>query len=342
MMRYAILLALISLATLLPPQVVKAQNISFSRAEILNLASAIVSETSRTPQLPSAYMLTMTNGHTMVITAPNAFELLCRSILIWRQAEDFPLEVSIEFHDLKGPSPDDKHEPRSPGTLIAMPVVDIDTYAPPLLEYASQRRLLMTALKTQASTMLTAAQIIVAMAMLIDEAQKKQDVPDAVVMPLVRSPQNWLDTSRPVRVTSAPRVVVPVVVNQDIDLRISLNGIELSETGPILPSGNGPIPPFCGTIRIAVSGSGPVETVRLLLDKVELTTFRSVGPHSYALNTIPLSDGLHMIVATATNSVGKTFSCIFSFMVQNGRKSGFTPAQLGDLELGAEARPPMR
>ena len=51
------------------------------------------------------------------------------------------------------------------------------------------------------------------------------------------------------------------------------------------------------------------------------------------------ADGLHTISATATDTSGTTNAYVFSFTVQNGRRSGFTPAQIADLNLEATTQP---
>lgn len=344
-MRNAFILALISLAALLPLQVVRAQDITFSGAEIVNLARTIVVQTATTPELPSAYQMTMSNGHAMVITAPNAFELLCRSIIAWRQTNGFPREISIQLDDLKGPDPGPatRYETKSPGEMMAMASNEIGLYAGVWMQLASAPgHQLAPAVSTETYRGVTPAQFIVAMAALIDETMKKNEFPTTIAMPKVRSPQDWLNTDQPVKVsdTSAPTTPQnpqspsdPPKPAAEIDLRIVLNDIELSESGPVLPNGRGPIPPFCGIVHIGVVGYGPVGELHLRLDSKKLTTFIGAGSHAYDLNTLPMSDGLHTISATATNTDGKTYAYVFSFTVHNGRRSGFTPAEITDVNV---------
>ncbi|MHB0937529.1 MAG: hypothetical protein ACYDCO_17170 [Armatimonadota bacterium] len=334
MMRYVWLLILISVAALLPLQVARAQEIVFSGTEVVNLAKAIVAETSTSYQLPSSFQMTMLNGHTMIVTAPNAFELLCRSIIAWRETTNFPGEVAIEMHNLKGPKFNPAEEPRSPGLLIAVPSVDVGTYADPWLRVAAaQGNTIPSAFTFESKQKLTSAQFIVAVATLIDETLKNKAMPPAIAMPMVRSPQDWLDTNKPLVV--AARVEAPPAPPIEIDLNISLNGMLLTEAGPVLQNWKGPVPPFCGAIHIDMQGSGPVGDIHLLLDNTLLNSYKGIGPHHYELNTIPLADGLHTIAATATNTSGKTYAYVFSFVVQNGRRTGFTPAQISDLPLEA-------
>jgi|GEM_PF-2323098 len=330
MMRHAWLLILISLAALLPLQYARAQEIAFTGAEIINLAGTIVETTAAADELPSAYRMTMTNGHTMVVTAPNAFELLCRAIIAWQQTGNFPAEVALQLHDIKGPDYYAEDEPKSPGQVVAVLTVDIGSYAGNMLTMTMDwNNTLPRSVTFLSKQKLSIAQFIVAMATLIDEAMKNKAIPRTFAIPLVRSPQYWLSTDRPVVVET--RVNPTPLPPPEVNLRISLNDMELSESGPVLHNWKGPIPPFCGAIRIEILGYGPVADVKLLLDSGTLHTYNGRGPHRYELVTLPLADGMHTLVATATNNEGQTFTYAFSFTVQNGRRSGFTPAQTTEM-----------
>jgi len=338
MMRYALLLTLISLAALLPLQDALAQDIAFGGTEVVNLAKAIVDETAKTNQLPSAYQLTMTNGHTMVITAPNAFELLARSIIAWQATKSFPTEVSLQLHDIKGSDYHPEDEPKAAGQMTAVLAADIGNYADPLLKMTiAQGNTIPRSVVFLTKQKLTAAQFIVAMSALLDETTKQNAIPKAFAIPLVCSPQNWLATERPVVV--AARVTGDKEPWQRIDLRISLNEMDLTEAGPVLRDWKGPIPPFCGAIHVELQGFGPVGDIQLMLDSQLLNSYKGIGPHRYELDTLPLADGLHTISATATDTSGTTNAYVFSFTVQNGRRSGFTPAQIADLNLEATTQP---
>jgi len=329
-MRYAWLQISICLAALLPLQYARAQDIAFSGAEIINLAGTIVESTATADVLPSSYRMTMTNGHTMIITAPNAFELFCRAIIAWQQTGNFPAEVPLQIHDIKGPDYYADDEPKSPGQVVAVLTVDIGSYAGNMLTMTTDwNNTLPRSVIFLSKQKLSIAQFIVAMATLIDEAMKNKAIPRTFAIPLIRSPQYWLSTDRPVVVET--RVKPTPLPPPEVDLRISLNGVELSESGPVLQNWTGPIPPFCGVIRIEILGFGPVADVKLLLDSDTLHAYTGRGPHRFDLATLPLIDGMHTLVATATNLEGQTFTYAFSFTVQNGRRSGFTPAQATEM-----------
>ena len=325
------------------PVIGRTQEITFTGYEIIKLANTITTEARRTGQLPSAYQLTMTNGHAMIISAPNAFELLCRSIIAWQKNRLFPDTVVLLLHDLSGPAPDPQYEPKRPGLLIAVLSADIERYTPAWLVLAQQTgHTLSKVMKFETNYSLTAAQFCVAMATLIDETAKTNDYPASFDMPQVRSPQSWQDTRTPL-VVSTGTVAAPEPVKEPVketlppqaqaDLLITLNGIELSEQGPVQPSGRHYMPPFCGTMHIEMSGTGPVASIRLLLDSSEIRVFTGAGLHTYDVNTLLLADGSHWISATAYDTEGKSSAYVFSFKVMNGRINGFTPAEQESAEV---------
>lgn len=328
-----LIMALSALFALVLPRVC-AQEIVFSGKEIINLSHAIAAEAARANQLPSAYQMTMANGHAMVVVAPSAFELLCRTLVTWRETKSFPNQVALKLLDITGPSFDPSIEPSRPGMLVAMPTTDFNVYTPRwLMLIEAPGHKLPSRTTFEAGYKLTAAQVLVAMATVIDETVKRGDLPDAVTVPLVSSPRNWLNTERPVSVAAQTTELTNPQPQPDpeprVDLSFAINDILLAENGPVLPAGgNGPIPPFCGVVRIAMTGFGPVAQIRLILDSQELKTFRGVGPHLYELNTLPIPDGVHTISATATDAIGRTYAYVFSFTVQNGRQAGFTPAEV--------------
>lgn len=316
----------------LAPVVGRAQEISFTGNEIIKLAGAITTEARRTGQLPSAYQVTMANGHIMIITAPNAFELLCRSIIIWKEKKDyFPAVVPLMLHDLSGPTLDPQFEPKGRSLEIAVLSSDVARYTPAWLALAQQvGHTLSKSMRFETNYTLTAAQFCVAMAMLIDQTAKTGKYPETVVIPLVHSPEQWQDTRTPVMVSKeavVPSAPVVPVTPQRADMRITLNGIELSEQGPVQPDGRRGMPPFCGMLRIVLTGTGPIATIRLLLDSHDVRIYSGLGPHTHDINTLMLADGMHYISATAFDADGRSSLYVYSFKVMNGRINSFTPAE---------------
>ena len=330
MMRNTVMLALGILVAVLLPRAGTAQEISFSGRDIIQLAKTIVTETSRTDKLPSAYQMTMTNGHTMIVTAPTVFELLTRAIIAWKNSKAFPATVPVQLLDLTGPAPDPQYEPKRAGLVIAVPTVDIGTYAQAWLGMAeAPGHRLLKVMTFETKYQLTAAQIIVTEAKLIDDTVRRTEFPDAVAVPLVRSPEDWQDTHNPVAVVD--HVDPPAQQLVEADLQLSLNGVELSERGPVLHNGE-KLPPFCGNLRIVLTGFGHLTAIRLLLDNEELSSYKTNGPHTYEIDTVRLDDDTHTIAATAVDDTGKTYAYVFSFAVRNGRKSDFNPAPPEGLE----------
>lgn len=324
-MRSVFLLAACWLAALLPLQHALAQDVSFSGYEVVQLAYSITDAAAKQPYtLPSAYLFTRENQRTAVINAPNAFELLARAIIAWRAdpKNKFPEAVSLQMLDLKGPAPAPDREPTTPGMTIAVPSADVGDYAQIWLDSAkAKQNTLPKAVTFPGRYQLTAAQFEVAMAALINEAYVKREIPRAVAMPQVLTPRDWLAIDQPLPVVAGAKPG-----KDPIDIDTWVNDIMLSESGPV--NFDGPVPPFCGSIRIKAQGHGPVANIRLLLDNNELRTFKGAGPHTFELNSLPLPDGQHMIAATATGTEDQTVFSVFSFTVRNGRVSSFTPAEL--------------
>lgn len=332
MMRHAFTLASLGLLVLLTTRLTLAQEISFHGSDVVQLAKTIAAEAARTNQLPAAYSLPMANGHTATITAPNAFELLVRATVGRNDnSKTFPAEISLQITDLTIPASDPRYEPEMDGIKIPVFTAEIDEkarYWQAIAEAPGHK--LFTAMKfgvTQATTYrLTAAQIIVAMAVLIDDIMSEKKIPLAIAVPLVHSPSDWTDTSKPVvvgAVTAGQADTPPPLIQPD--LRITVQGIELSERGPV--PGDGQMAPFCGVIRIELTGYGPITKIRLLLDGVERKEYDGLGPNYFDLNTLTLTDGPHTLAATSIDADGKNYAYIFSFPIANGRESGFSPAE---------------
>jgi len=334
-MRYAITLAFVLLLVVLAAQISSAQEFTFRGSDVIQLARTIATQATSTNQLPSAYNLRMANGHVMTITAPNAFELLTRATVAWKDTGNYPATVPLLISELTISAPDPTMEPKRAGERIPVFSAEIGEKAHFWLQLAeAPAHKMFSVMKfgesEATSYRLTAAQMIVAMAVLTDEAVRdfehngKKEVPLAVAVPLVRSPQDWTDTRNAVNVgtpAAAPDHPDPVLIQPD--LRITVQGIELSDRGPNIKNSQ----PFCGSIRIEMNGYGPIAKIRLLLDGDERKTFDGVGPHLFNINTLTLPDGAHVLTLNATDTEGKTHLYVYSFPISNGRESGFTPAE---------------
>lgn len=335
MMRHAITLASILGLLLLAAPVLRAQDLSFSDKGVQQLARAIAETATRTNQLPASFTLPMANGHSMVISAPNAFELFCRAIVTWKDTTHFPATMPLLLNDLTFPAPEAQSEPERDGESIPIFARDIGDKAHiwlALAEAPGHKMFNVMKFGESKSTAyrLTIGQIVVAMAVLIDQSVKDfetthtDQIPLAIEVPLVHSPSDWNDRRTPLSALfDAPHVVAPVIVPPS--LNITIEGIAFSDYKLMQ---NQLATPFCGTIHIDVDGSGPVAKVRLLLDGEEKSVFDGGGSHSYDLNTLALEDGIYALSAVATDMNGKPYIYICSFTVANGRRCGFTPAVL--------------
>ncbi len=339
MMRHAITLASIFGLLLLSAQCIRAQDITFSDKSVQQLARVIAEAAKRTNHLPSSYVLPMANGHNMIITCPNAFELFCHAIITWKATTHFPTTIPLLLYDLTFPTPDPQDEPDRDGESLPIFSRDIgntQTGASFWMQMAGEPGHHMFnyqkfSTNKVAAYRLTIGQIVVAMAILIDESVKDYEathsdiIPLAIEVPLVYSPVDWNDRSTPIPILpdTQQEVEAPVLIQPY--LNISIQGIQLSDIKPIQ---NELTAPFCGNIRIDVDGYGPIVKIRLLLDGVEKQVFDGLGPHSYDLNTLMLKDGTYALSAVATDTSGKPYIYIYSFTVANGRKCDFTPAEL--------------
>jgi hypothetical protein len=316
--RVVILVWLCVLAHRLP-----AQEIAFRGSDLMTLAHTLAVHARTTSQLPPAVTLPMTAGPTMTLHNANIFELFVRAIAAWKTEQAFPAQVPLLLDDLSGPTFDPKLDPARLGLLSAVPTSDLGTYAPAwlaMLEAPGHR--IPKAMTFETGIRLTAAQLLVAMAVLIDETRQRKEFPPAVVVPLVQSPKSWQETRTPLAVaTPAPAEVKPppppVVVPE---VRILINGAELSEKRPM-------VAPFCGAVRIEMSGTGPIASIVCALDRTPLTTYQGVGPHTLVIESQRLIDGPHTLAISAVDAAGKSFAYIFSFHVQNGRISGRHPVE---------------
>lgn len=348
-MRRALTIIGVTLLTLATAVIAQAQQpeLAFRGSDVLQLARVIASEARRANQLPTAYRLPATSGKDAVVTAANVYELLARTTYSWYAEHIFPGTVPLTLLDVAQPAADPSLEPLRDGLQITIPSTDIGTYSQAWLAMVEAPghkipRAMKLGTTTATSYRLTAAQTVVAMAVLFDEAAKvgpQGKIPANITIPLVRTPLNWTDTRTPVPVygqrTSAGTEENPVThIEINTDLRVSLNAFELSERGPVAV--RGPLPPFCGPISVELAGFGPVKAIRLLIDGQEYAQFSGIGPHRNTINTLTLTDGAHTISASTTDESGKAKAYVFSFTVRNGRVSSFTPAEREERVIDAQ------
>ncbi len=184
----------------------------------------------------------MTNGHNMIITAPNAFELFCRAIVAWKDTTHFPTITPLQLYDLSFPAPEAKSEPERDGDTIPVFSRDIGDKARIWLALAEAPGhkafgVMKFGENPAAAYRLTVGQCTVAMAILIDETVKEFEVthadiiPLAVEVPLVHSPTDWNDRNAPVPVLYD--VPPPPPPPAQPSLTITMQGIPLSDREPM-------------------------------------------------------------------------------------------------------------
>lgn len=323
-------LAIILLLTLCIAPGASAQGFTFTGKDVLMLAKTIAMQANTSNKLPPAYVVPLNGKAPATIPASVAFEILAKAMILWQAnspatAENpypsvsaFPEQVTGVPWILKGPKYNEKNEP-APEQRYGIPVASMDilAYAQTWVQIAqAQQNTISEALKFRAGYKLTAAQYLVAMAMLIDLSQQQRHVPATLLIPAVHSPQSWDDTRNP----------IPII--EPVALELTLNGIKI-------PRGNYQLPdilnqPFCGTIPLAITTTGPVAQIRLLLDDTEVAQYAQAGAYTYPIDTMRLTDETHTLTVIVEDTGKSAYPVILSLAlkVRNGRVNGFTPAQL--------------
>ena len=181
------------------------------------------------------------------------------------------------------PAPDPTTEPLQEGEQLPVFPEKIALQARVMLQYAESKHQVITGMhlgeNKTASYYLTGAQIITAMAALIDEAVHQKEanhvdtVPQVIIVPLVHAPPAGNDTSHPL-IVEMPEAVEAPPPPISPSLTIAIHGVEQSDEQAIANIG---VTPFCGTIRLEVMGYGPIVKVRVLLGSF-MKTFRGYWP----------------------------------------------------------------
>lgn len=336
MMRHAGFLAILIFVILPASRMALAQGVTFRDVDVAQLAAVISSEARKSNQMPSGFSFNYSDGKTVLITTANAFELLARAIEGWQRSPqnpngNFPSTVALSMPDLLGPKQDPTIEPDRDGLVVALSTRELAEKTPSWLAFAaSQNNTLMRALlfgRTKTTSFrLSAAQFMVAMAVLIDESVKrKTEVPAAIEVPLVRSPREWNSTRLPIMVRITRTPPAPTVI--PMSLRVLVNGVDPSTQEPAIGIPAPALPAYCGTIRVEVTGFGPVDKIRVMVNKTTIDILTGPGPHLLKLNTLPFADETHTLAVTAIDAEKKSMAYIFSFPIRNGRVSELNPLE---------------
>ncbi|MHB9129610.1 MAG: hypothetical protein ACYDBB_00790 [Armatimonadota bacterium] len=335
-MRSAFNLTLFIVFLLILPRSVRAQEITFAGSTMFKLANAIATSASKTNAVPTGYKLKMENGAPMIINAANAFELLLRCTIEWSKGGEFPKSVPLMIDDLNGYSIDPRNEPGREGLQCAVSAAEIGTYSPVWLKMAEEPgHKILRAMTFENHIKLTGAQFLVAIATLMNEANRDRNrFPAAIVVPMVHSPANWLDTRQQIDLTKDEKKVEDKPEVQLPQLRILLNGVDITRFDAAMISRN-PLPPFCGTLRIEITGTGNIDRIRFILEDKEYAVLKGLGPHTLNINTLTLPDGVHTLSATAIDPKEMTYGYAFSYNVKNGREPGRSPMEHEDKDVQA-------
>lgn len=291
-----------------------AQGVSIPGRDVLQLARTIVKQARTNHTLPSSYQLII--GDRAVVTAPMAFEVLARTLILHKTSPVFPqavtgLRLTLKPYDPKLEPPADQR----PTVPVWTPSF-LDPLVPNALEFAFRMENTLTIKFTlQDKSKITAAQFVVAMAMMVKEWGETSTITELIGVPGVTAPKVWDDQNNP----------VPLV--EPISLQMVINGIPVQHGAD-----GGEIPiavrqPFCGTIQLGMVGAGPVASLTLKLDGKPLCTFTGPGTYGQSIDSLRLQDGMHELALLLVDEDGKSFTSTLPMLIQNGRSSTFTPAQ---------------
>lgn len=204
----------------------------FSNAEMLFtgrtvwlMAQSMVRAAKKDGYLPPSYSLTNREGKTVKITAVNSFELLLRAVSQWSDTDEFPDEIALTLTTLQPPVTDAKFEPATE-TIVEKPVLtkDLGKYATRVLAWLEGDNGKMPGSfnfgETEATAYsLSAAQTEMAFAVLIDTAVSEQKFPNAIAVPLVKSPIDWLDMRNPLIVPKDDFKITAKTTSQTIVMK---------------------------------------------------------------------------------------------------------------------------
>jgi len=285
-----------------------ATKLTFNRVMIQFLARDLVQSAELTNILPSAYQLKI-DEHSLTLSAIEVFELFAAVIDSWDKNKAFPESIPISF-SLRGPDFDQKLEPdansRNPIPVITRdllreaPLMIVDARSsngklPDLVIFESRQRL-------------TAAQILFAIAKIIDVAGSTNLIPDSLSVARITSPKSWTDKTTAIEI-NIPKEPVP------ISFGVMLNGIpyNTNQQGIVY------INDLFVTLMI---NTGMVKSVSLLVDeKVVYTGSSTIPPYNAVINTLNLVDGVHVLKINITPGDMRISSAPVTiiFTVRNGK-----------------------
>ncbi len=198
---------------------------SFSGRTVWLMAQTMVRTAKKIGYLPTCYSLPNREGKQVTITAVNSFELLLRAVSQWSDDGQFPDEVPLLLTTLQPPITDAKFEPVTEN-VVEKPVLtkDLGKYALRVLAWLEGDNGKMPGSfnfgETEATAYsLSAAQTELAFAVLIDTAVSEQKFPNAIAVPLVKSPDDWTDFRSPLLVPKEDFRAATKTVSQTVTMK---------------------------------------------------------------------------------------------------------------------------
>lgn len=197
----------------------------FSGRTVWLLAQSMVRTAKKSGYLPAGYSLSTREGKVVTISAVNSFELLLRAVSQWSDEGQFPDEIALSLTTLQPPVTDNKFEPITEN-IVEKPVLtkDLGKYALQVLGWLEGDNGKIPGSfnfgETEATAYsLSAAQTVIAFAVLIDTSVTEQKFPNAIAVPLVKSPIDWIDLRNPLIVPKDDYKVTAKTVSQTVTMK---------------------------------------------------------------------------------------------------------------------------
>ncbi len=202
--------------TIIPSSMTSDPGIDFHGSDAVLLANAIMRKARDTNSLYPAYTMPLYDDRTTkVITATLTFELLARTLISWYDDGVCPDKVTVTIPNIAPPGLQPLLEPTLDGDTHAVRSEEIYACITKMLSTIIPRTKMLPdsfvlGRSVQTQYKFTTAQLIVAMAAVLEDANISLELPRTVETPLVRSPKIWnaLDSPLPIK---RPRTIIPAV-----------------------------------------------------------------------------------------------------------------------------------
>ena len=218
--------------TVIPRSMMSDLDVNFRGSDAILLAKSIMLKVRDTHTLYPAYSMPLYNDRTVkIISAAQSFELLARTLVPWYETGACPDMVTITIPTVAPPALQPLLEPPTEGDTHAVRTEEIYLVVLKMLPIIAKMKTLPDSFvlgKTpQTQYKFTTAQMITAMAAVLQDANESMELPRTVEAPLVKSPKYWNVLDSPLAI-KRPRPPVETVTLQ-------LPGIVPDNRGPVLP-----------------------------------------------------------------------------------------------------------